>query len=450
MNLKDMIIESIESNDFELATEHLEDYHQVYGMDDFYYLAQTDILLGTEAYHEVIQTIHDAFEDGYIYSIFYERLAEAFIGLEMWDIALECLKNTPEEDEDGELHRLFLMGKIYLGKQDFKKAVSYFEDILLETEDIQIYFLAACTYWNLNKKKRAFEYFEKIKTNQEILVQIGLFLNDVGDPKAIEYIKEFQDAEFRTWLQVEYSFHHKTKRETLELLDTVMPLYPSVRFYNQIIILFEELGDEYRADGVRKKLIRLSLHQESDYIESMVVQIHRLIELGYTEATNRKHVNRILSDAPDLVEAVIEASYLLESFDQLDLTYYILNKLLEVRIEEKKNRVRYYTLRAHICCLSERFDEAYYFYQYIKPSIDSPHKYEYIITCFYTYHYDEVLDYTRDYKENGAMAGIRLATLNLLEYPDEVERLIKTMDQEMEKNKLIPDIEVYEDVKNNL
>ncbi len=65
MNLKNQIIEYIENTQYKEASHLLEEYKDSFGIDDFYYLAVSDILLGNQEYEEVLDLMAEAISVGY-------------------------------------------------------------------------------------------------------------------------------------------------------------------------------------------------------------------------------------------------------------------------------------------------------------------------------------------------------------------------------------------------
>ncbi|MFN1222386.1 hypothetical protein, partial [Enterococcus faecium] len=83
--------------------------------DDFYYLSLSDLLLFQGMYEDVLILMEDAKNNGYDDELFYERRADALIGLDRFDDALDYLKMcTLGEDPEEDLHILYLYGQVYL------------------------------------------------------------------------------------------------------------------------------------------------------------------------------------------------------------------------------------------------------------------------------------------------------------------------------------------------
>ena len=86
--MQDLIIEQIENDDLENAEHSIQEYCFEYGKDEFYYMASSDVLLANEEYDYVIELMNDALEDGIENDIVYERLGDAYFGLQDFENAI--------------------------------------------------------------------------------------------------------------------------------------------------------------------------------------------------------------------------------------------------------------------------------------------------------------------------------------------------------------------------
>ena len=135
MNLQQEIIQLIENNNVEEAFYKIQQYQDEYGKDEFFYLAFSDILLFQGMFDQVILLITEAGNDGYENELFYERLADAYVGLERYEEAKKYLDMCSfDDDVQNSLHISFLYGQVYLNQKEYQKAISSFEDVLLEID----------------------------------------------------------------------------------------------------------------------------------------------------------------------------------------------------------------------------------------------------------------------------------------------------------------------------
>jgi hypothetical protein len=72
---------------------------------------------------------------------------------------------------------------------------------------------------------------------------------------------------------------------------------------------------------------------------------------------------------------------------------------------------------------------------------------DFVLTCFHTYHYYDILDCTKDnYKTDGILAGVRFMCLDILSKTDEMIDLVDTMNEAIKNNEPIEDLDFYLDI----
>ena len=73
---------------------------------------------------------------------------------------------------------------------------------------------------------------------------------------------------------------------------------------------------------------------------------------------------------------------------------------------------------------------------------------DFVLTCFHTYHYYDILDCTKDnYKTDGILAGVRFMCLDILSKTDEMIDLVDTMNEAIKNNEPIEDLDFYLDIQ---
>ncbi|WP_281521986.1 tetratricopeptide repeat protein [Dubosiella newyorkensis] len=449
MNLKNQIIEYIENTQYKEASHLLEEYKDSFGIDDFYYLAVSDILLGNQEYEEVLDLMAEAISVGYEHPVFYERIADAHIGLQEWDEALTWLKKcetSDEEDPDGDLHRLFLLGKIYIGKNDFKKAVSYFEDILLETDDPEIYFLAACCYWELGNKKRVFEYFDQIKSDTTLLEQICQFLFEEVDQALIQYAEELPESSQKVFYKAMYFNKYESAKKAIEFLGKNITKYPSTSLFNLIVQLYDEQNQNHQANIYRKKMLKLTKTSEEDPYTYISIYLDALFKLNYSYPTEKKYISFLW----DQFERSLYKLFILYSLDEnsrFDLNFSLFKKFTYKELESTEEVQPYFLLFTRAAYQTRHFNEAYTGFKSIMPFQEKDELIDFVLTCFHTYHYYDILDCTKDnYKTDGILAGVRFMCLDILSKTDEMIDLVDTMNEAIKNNEPIEDLDFYLDI----
>lgn len=187
--LEELIIHLIDEDDFDSAFDYLEEYLTGYGANEFYYFSLSDIYLAHKDYENTIELMDSALEDGIENDLLYERYGDAFYGLQNYELALQWfLKCDLKDDNPNLLHTVYMIGLCYFLLEDYKDAIQYFEDVLLEIESQEAFYNCAVAYLYVNKPKRACEYFDKVFANPQLQKPICLELISHG---CIEQGKSF-------------------------------------------------------------------------------------------------------------------------------------------------------------------------------------------------------------------------------------------------------------------
>lgn len=136
LHLQNEISEALSQGDMENAFGLLDTYDKEFPRDLFFYLASSDALLFFSDFETIIALMEDAIEQGFDNAMIYERLGDAYFDLAMYQLALDnylkCDLATPDKDT---LHVSYSIANCYEELGDFKSAINYYEDVLLEFED---------------------------------------------------------------------------------------------------------------------------------------------------------------------------------------------------------------------------------------------------------------------------------------------------------------------------
>lgn len=282
--MQDLIIEQIENDDLENAEHSIQEYCFEYGKDEFYYMASSDVLLANEEYDYVIELMNDALEDGIENDIVYERLGDAYFGLQDFENAIQNFKQCHlEQDDPNLMHTIYMIGLSYFHLQDYDHAISYFEDVLLENETPEVLYNCAVSYLCIGKVSRAMDYFEKLLDNDyliEPICQELIFTNCFDEADQIAQKTNMISSASLSRIKADYLF-------TNNRLDEALPY------------ILEALK-EINSDALKYNLA--SIYEKNNDFDNANILFHEIIEnyelkddepfdfvLAHTEAL--KHLN---------------------------------------------------------------------------------------------------------------------------------------------------------------
>lgn len=172
-SIKNEINELMITNDINAAYDLLLEYRIEFGQDEFYILTYADIFMFYQDYDTVIPYLEKNFK---MNENFYERLADCYFGIQNFQKAKQYYLKCDYQHLNAYSFRiLFMLASTSYNLQEYEKSVSYFEDYLLDNEDVDAYFFCACAYYFLDQYKEMKEYFNKVK-NMEGTDRILQFL----------------------------------------------------------------------------------------------------------------------------------------------------------------------------------------------------------------------------------------------------------------------------------
>nr|WP_304968623.1 hypothetical protein [uncultured Dubosiella sp.] len=453
MTLQDEIIDAIQNNELDDAFHKIQEYEQSYGHDDFYYLSLSDLLLFQGMYEDVLILMEDAKNNGYDDELFYERRADALIGLDRFDDALDYLKMcTLGEDPEEDLHILYLYGQVYLNKEDYKMAVQYFEDILLEVDTPSIYCYAAIAYWKLGKKARSLEYFERAKDDEESLTQICLFLKEEKEEKSFfDFVQCIPEEDYRIHLISDYYLETEAYEQAVSYLEEKIEAHPLMIFYVKLLGLFEQLNQPDKMKHYERKILRLPIDDTMTRINAIEMKLIALQRLHYRDETIKKYIKEFMTmSGNDKHVFFAIASFLMNGrYIKVASKFLYAYEFVGLTKEEKAylTRIRIFTALS----LSD-FYKAYDEFQALKQyqTIDEEFMYDYAVACFNSHHVNEALEIARQRYQDGRMAALCIAGYDLTEQFDEQAELLGDIHKLLDAGYEYPNIDAIYDVLGTL
>lgn len=444
--LQEKIVDLIENDLTEEALEALDLYQKQYEKDDFYYLAYSDVLFAMGLFYDVISTMQDCIHAGYAASIVYERIADAYIAVYDYAQALEWLLKCDLETESEEgLHNLFSLGLCYMELQDYKKAVSYFEDVLLDSDSPQAKLKAAMCYWLIGRRKRAIEYFDELAYDQAMAMQICMFLGKQDDYELLlHYLTQVQDPNFIPIQKIEYFIYHKQYEEAIELLLELLEEDPNVYLYTVLADTYKELGNEKVAIYYYRKAVNTENGYETEPRKIVGLYLYALERAHYALSSNRKYLKTYLKTYPQDVDIYFQVvSFYFNTQD-----YHALNVLMTQSehpiFYNQSDEYKFFYYQIESCFYDDHFHQAYRLLeQHLDERNDKLFEKQYAIACYYTERFEKCIHYAKRWLPDGMLATLCFYIYKEHGMRKEAEQIRDLMHNAIEANEQIDDLEVY-------
>ena len=444
--LQDTIVKYIENNQLQEALELLDIYQKEYNKDDFYYLAYSDVLFGMQLFNDVIETMHECIVSGYEASIVYERIADAYIALNDYNSALKWLEKCDLEiDSEEGLHNLFSLGVCYMHLKQYKKAVSYFEDVLLDSQSDKAKMNAAICYWKLNKRKRAIEYFDELSHNKENILPICLFLGKQDDLELLDkYLAFIPDPSFSSIQKLEFYIYNKKFHKAINLLHELIEEDPNVYLYCVLADTYLEIENYKKAEEYYRKAVNTENIYEKEPGKIIGLYLYALERSQYAVSTCRKFVKTYLKTYPEDVDVYFACvSFYFNTKDYLALNHLLCQQSHPIFYNiEDEYRFLYYQVES--CFYAEHYKQAL---KILTPHLenrkDKVFEKQYAIACFYNQKYELCLQYALKWMPDGMLAALCVCIYDEAGLEQENQRIHSIMEKAVEANEQIEDLDIY-------
>ena len=444
--LQETIVNYIENDQLEEALELLDTYQKEYKKDDFYYLAYSDVLFGMQLFYDVIDTMHQCIHAGYEASIVYERIADAYIALNDYNSALQWLEKCDLEiDSEEGLHNLFSLGVCYMHLKQYKKAVSYFEDVLLDSQSDKAKMNAAICYWKLNKRKRAIEYFDELSQNRENILPICLFLGKQDDLELLDkYLAFIPDPSFTSIQKLEFYIYNKKFTEAIDLLHELIEEDPNVYLYCVLADTYLEIEEYKKAEEYYRKAVNTDNIYEKEPSKIVGLYLYALERTQYAVSTCRKFVKTYLKTYPEDVDVYFACvAFYFNTKDFLALNHLLCQQSHPIFYNiEDEYRFLYYQVES--CFYAEHYKQALKLLTpYLDQRKDKVFEKQYAIACFYNQKYEKCLKYALKWMPDGMLAALCIYIYEEAGMEAEKEKIRSIMENAVEANERIEDLDIY-------
>lgn len=292
------IITLLEMAEVNEAAGLLEAYKNTFGVDSFYYLAHSDVLLQMDAYDEIMEEMQEAVKKYPDQPAFFERMGEVRVMQEQYDEAIELLKKCDlEEDSLENLHVRYLLGRAYMGKLWFKKALSCFEDILLETEDGPTLFYAGVCYLEMDREDRAMEYFKKLEDESVFVNEICSVLIHQGSLQSLEYFMEHGagiDEGQHAMMLAAWHHLHGNMEKSAEYLFSKADEFETAAESMMAASYFESQGNMEKALQMAHQALDLPVLSEHDTYSEVSAKLEAMDMLELSESAKGRSILELL------------------------------------------------------------------------------------------------------------------------------------------------------------
>lgn len=216
--LQNEIIQCIEDQDIPEAYSLLMQYVDEYEMDTFYYYSYSDILLAVQDYASVLTLLNHIEEPN---DLVYERLADAYFGLEEFSNALHYyLKCDYHTDQEYSYRILFMIGASYYNLEQYDKAIPFFEDYLLDKNEEDAYFFCANCYFLTHDLQRANDYYKELKSQESIINLLSFLVYHPNDALFTMYIHKLQDQNTKFMMNIHYCIQTYHIEEAIDYIES--------------------------------------------------------------------------------------------------------------------------------------------------------------------------------------------------------------------------------------
>lgn len=427
MTLQEEIIQCIQDLNVSDAFSKIKQYEEHYGRDEFYYLSMSDLLIYEEMPEEAMILMNEAESEGYTGPLFYERMGDVLYALERYDEALDYLNRCDlGEDALDDLHILYLYGKIYLKKSQYKEAIQAFEDILLEMDMPTIYNLAAEAYWKIGNEKRAIEYFDRAcKADSNLAYEVcNFFENEKNEEMFKRYFQQIDDPDpdFKIYRYVQFYVQTDQDQKAKAYIEANIDAHPMNILYSQLLSYYEEDNDLKRMKKIESLLLKADPDESMDPADFCELRLLIMVKRQYASATIKKYIKQYMQENDNDKDVYIAMARVLVRMDRPNEAAYLFRNF-PFYAEDKETNDFVAHLQATTYMVMEDYQQAYKVFKnnpFINENDDEEEKdlywLQYAAACFGAGHFREVIDITKPKALiDGRFASFYLMSINILE-----------------------------------
>ncbi|MCF0105691.1 MAG: hypothetical protein HUJ53_02895, partial [Holdemanella sp.] len=254
---EERIIENLENRNLKEAFSLIEDYHSLYGKTDFYYLALSDYYIFNHEYNKVIKLLNQALESGLESNEVYERLADAYFGLERYDIVLEYIEKCDLVQDNPNYIRLFELGgfcNFKLG--NYKEAIQYYEDVLMEDQNsFPAYLFGGISYYMMGDKETGIHYLAKVlhQCDERTMYSLSGIVSDLNRLDLIEDMETIIPDVHKHFIHYMKGYYYVNANQLKEAISQFRMFLRKVDSYEisiELAKLYHYTEDEQRCQDI--------------------------------------------------------------------------------------------------------------------------------------------------------------------------------------------------------
>lgn len=446
--LQNSIIDCIDLEDYDGALNHLSEYEERFEEDLFYYLSLSDVLLAMDVFEDVIDLMTEAMDHGFINSLVYERLGDAYYGLEEYDQAISYFKKC-DIDEDGE-DKLYILYKIALSLEEkhmYTEAIPYFEDVLLDVPNyIDALLESALCYLKINQTQRALEYLDKVLTlepDQIYRICDELIFQDNEDVLRT-YVTRLDSTEDRYNILLTFYIHHENKTKAYDCIHKLMKIDRSLVNLDCLASTYDHFGDFELATRAFEDVIRMPDDPDISLELSLLIHFDGFDFLNESSGSYKEYIRGHMTDAGNdlhIFNSILQ--FLNKHNDWQIASEFIEMEQPNLAGADPEEADIYYSTVFHYYLGTERYKEGLLFLNNKVPKSYPLYLKTKVILDFYLEKYDDVILEYEDVMPDGTVAFMAFASYQQLDRPYEASCLVEDFLEFSMSHPNVEDIDIF-------
>lgn len=429
--LEKEIIALIDNEEFDATLELIDDYQSLYGKTEFYYFSLSDVYLGLNNYLDTIDLMKTAISDGIENDLVYERLGDAYYGIEDFDMAISWYsKCNLTKDNPNLLHTIYMMGLCHFYLDEHKNAINYFEDVLLESETEKAYFNCAISYLNIGKVDRAFDYFKRLTSNEALIKPMCMELINFGCFKEAEYFFDLLNEPLYmldVWKSNYYEIIEDFDK-SIEYMEKAVAANPSDFLKTVLAILYDNNGQEETSKKIYLEVLENDVIKDesvNDFVLSHITCLDS-VELDKDKVKYLSKLEEYAENYPDVYAMIL--SYAVDN-NLKDYQDHLLYELSTIDTEDIDQNIYLDYLYVGVHIAHERFDEALNILETM-PCEKTAFFYKKKFICLYSLkRYHEAIDLYDKVMPDGKCALLLMDAFTVVDDPDGFTRVLEDMEK---------------------
>lgn len=321
------ISEEMEARNYEAVLHTLADYAGSFGVDQYYYIQEIDCRLGLRDFDAAMASYQEAEKKGFAEEGLEAQKFRLLIYKKQYQEALELVDRIEKrnqqtgfamselDEEEIEPSSMIIKGSLKAISGSYDEAIQLLEDSLLEDYDEAAGVILGLCYILTGNQEKGLEFFyEALEADDELE---SIFGSIMPDPSAFSIHDRNQVVSQASRLLcgfIRFAFDvfeaentledsvSETRRmieqdpeEFLEVLQLFMNSHDTTPFFHLLESACYEALEDYESQkrSLRKVLTFPASEKQEENDTWLPLMIDSLIELDYSDQTNKKHLRRL-------------------------------------------------------------------------------------------------------------------------------------------------------------